>query len=155
MEFLKTTEYVQLTLRMLRRANYVPTLFPTEVYVLTAFRCCEHVSLWGACALSYSLHSLAFATRWNQKHPSYISIWLFLKFHVAVLLQRADYMRCLKLLTSCLNVLIVELDFRLSIWLFLKLYIRYFSWNCALKSALFPHANTQSPDETECNWSLR
>ena len=66
-------------LRMLRRADYVPTLFPTQVYVLTAFRGCEHVSLWGAYALSYRLLSLAFATRWNQKHPSYVSIQLFFK----------------------------------------------------------------------------
>ena len=52
MEFLKTTEYLPMVgvfdsieLRMLRRVNYVPTLFPTQVYVLTAFRGCEHVSL--------------------------------------------------------------------------------------------------------------
>ena len=32
-------------LRMLRRADYVPTLFPTQVYVLTVFRGCEHGSL--------------------------------------------------------------------------------------------------------------
>ena len=24
-----------------------------------------------------------------------------------------------------------------------------------IMSVLLPHANTQSPDETECNWSLR
>ena len=35
-------------LRMLRRAEYVPTLFPTQGYVLTTFCGCEHVSLWGA-----------------------------------------------------------------------------------------------------------
>ena len=33
-------------------------------------------------------------------------------------------------------------------------YIRYFNENSALKSALLPHANTQSPDDTGCNWSL-
>ena len=49
---------------------------------------------WG-----HSLLSLAFATRWNQKHPSYICI-CFLKFHLTGLLRKADYMRCLKLLTS-------------------------------------------------------
>ena len=32
-------------LRMLRRAEYVPTLFPTQGYVLTTFCGCEHVSL--------------------------------------------------------------------------------------------------------------
>ena len=66
-------------LRMLRRADYVPTLFPTQVYVLTAFCGQEHVSLWGAYALSHSLLSLAFATRWNQKHQSYVRIRLFFK----------------------------------------------------------------------------
>ena len=35
-----------------------------------------------------------------------------------------------------------------------SLYIKYFSENEALKSAIFPHANTPSPDETECNRSL-
>ena len=49
---------------------------------------------------AHSLLSLAFVTRWNQKHPSYGSIQLFLKFHLATLLQRGDYMRCLKLLAS-------------------------------------------------------
>ena len=29
-----------------------------------------------------------------------------------------------------------------------------YTWNYALKSALLPHANTQSPDVTEYNWSL-
>ena len=29
-----------------------------------------------------------------------------------------------------------------------------YSWNYALKSALLPHANTQSPAVTECNQSL-
>ena len=67
-------------LRMLRRADYVPTLFPTQVYVLTVFCGFEHASLWGACAFSHSLLSLAFTTRWNQKHPSYVSMLLFLKF---------------------------------------------------------------------------
>ena len=33
-----------------------------------------------------------------------------------------------------------------------SLYIKYFSY--ALKSALLPHANTQSPDVTEYNQSL-
>ena len=85
--FLKTTEYLRrmgvfdsIKLWMQERADYVPTLFPTQVYVLTAFRGCEHVvSLWGACTFSHSLLSLAFATRWNQKHQSYVSIQLFLK----------------------------------------------------------------------------
>ena len=89
---LKTTNYlrmmgvfVSIELWMLRRADHVPTLFPTQLYVLTAFCGCEHVSLWGACtlSLSYSLLSLAFTTWWNQKHPSYISHWLFYKSIVA------------------------------------------------------------------------
>ena len=64
-------------LRMLRRADYLPTQLPTHLLVLTAFRSCEHVTLEGCCALSYSLLSLAFATRWNPKHPSYVSTRLF------------------------------------------------------------------------------
>ena len=36
-----------------------------------------------------------------------------------------------------------------------SLHIKYFSSYYALKSALLPHANNQSPDETECNGSLR
>ena len=66
-------------LRMLRRADYLPTQLPTHLLVLTAFRSCEHVTLEGCCALSYSLLSLAFATRWNPKHPLYISTRLFCK----------------------------------------------------------------------------
>ena len=66
-------------LRMQRRADYVPTPFPTQGCVLTAFRGCESVNLWGACAVSHSLLSLAFATRWNKKHTSYVSIRLLLK----------------------------------------------------------------------------
>ena len=48
--------------------------------------------------LSHSLFSLAFATRWNQKHPSYVSIWLFLKFHVRVFLMIAVMFVCIKIL---------------------------------------------------------
>ena len=84
---LKTTKYLclmgvfdSIKLQMLKRVNYVPTLFPTQVYVLTAFHSCEHVSLWRACALSHSLLSLVFTIRWNQKHPSYVSIRLVLEF---------------------------------------------------------------------------
>ena len=32
-----------------------------------------------------------------------------------------------------------------------SLYIKYFNENYALNSALLPHANTQTPDVTECN----
>ena len=77
---LKTTEYlrmmdvfVSVELRMLRRADYLPTVI--------AFRGCEHVSLWGACNLSHILLSLAFATRWNEKHPSCVCLPLFLKLY--------------------------------------------------------------------------
>ena len=34
------------------------------------------------------------------------------------------------------------------------LYIKYFSLNYALRSALLPHAKTPSPDVPECNQSL-
>ena len=77
---LKTTEYLcmmdvfaSVKLQMLRRADYLPTVI--------AFRGCEHVSLWGACTLSHILLSLAFATRWNEKHPSCVSIPLFVKLY--------------------------------------------------------------------------
>ena len=36
----------------------------------------------------------------ESKHSSYVNIRVFLKFHLATLLRRADYMRCLKLLTG-------------------------------------------------------
>ena len=49
-------------LQMLRRADYVPTLFPTQVYVYTD--CFVAVNMW----VSHSLLSIAFATWWNQKH---------------------------------------------------------------------------------------
>ena len=67
---------------MIRRLDYVPTLLLTQGYVLTTFHHCEHVNLWGAYAFQHSLPSLAFATRLNQKHLSYVSIRLFLKFYI-------------------------------------------------------------------------
>ena len=48
----------------------------------------------------HSFLFLAFATRCNQKHSSYVTIWFFLKFRLAALLQRADYMKCFKLIIS-------------------------------------------------------
>ena len=63
----KTTSYLRMMdvfdsieMRMLREASYVPNLFPTQGCALSAFRGCEHLNLWGACALSHSLLSLAF-----------------------------------------------------------------------------------------------
>ena len=56
--------------------------------------------LWSRMGWAHSLLSLAFTTWWNQNYPSYISIQLLMKFHLATLLWRADYMICLKLLTS-------------------------------------------------------
>ena len=49
-------------LQMLRRAEYLPTRFPVQYELLTAFRRCKRVTLQGCYALSYSLLSLAFAT---------------------------------------------------------------------------------------------
>ena len=80
-------------LRMLWRANYVRLTCSqpqNSQYI--------HKLGWET-GWAHSLLSLAFATRWNQKHPSYICI-CFLKFHLTALLWKADYMRCLKLLTS-------------------------------------------------------
>ena len=64
-------------LRMLGRADYLPTRFPAHYEILTAFRSCKLVALQRCYALSYSLLSLAFTTRWNPKHPSYVSTRLF------------------------------------------------------------------------------
>ena len=64
-------------LRMLGRADYLPTHFSAQYGILTAFRSCKRVTLQGCYALSYSLLSLAFATRWNPKHHSYVSTRLF------------------------------------------------------------------------------
>ena len=52
---------------------------------------------WGI-GWAHSLLSLAFTARWNPKHTRYVSILLFLKFHLACLLRRPDNMRCIKLL---------------------------------------------------------
>ena len=64
-------------LRMIRRADYLPTCFPVQYEILTAFRSCKRVTLQGCYALSHSLLSLAFATQWYPKHPSYVSTRLF------------------------------------------------------------------------------
>ena len=66
-------------LRMLRRAGYLPTHFPAKYEILMVFCSCKRVTLQGCYALSYSLLSLAFATQWNPKHPSYVSTQLFCK----------------------------------------------------------------------------
>ena len=106
---LKTTEYLcmmgvfdSMELRMLRRAGYVSALSPVFHPILCGLRfmavmwTCECMrSLY---TLSHSLFSLVFATRWNQKHPSYVSIWLFLKFHVRVFLMIAVMFVCIKIL---------------------------------------------------------
>ena len=54
-----------IVLRMLRRVDYLPVHNPPNINVLTALCSFERVTLQGCCALSYSLVSLAFATRWN------------------------------------------------------------------------------------------
>ena len=71
-------------LRMLRRADYLPSQFPTQYVILTAFRSCKRVTLQGCYALSYSLLSLAFATRWNPKQPSYVSTRLFCEAKISL-----------------------------------------------------------------------
>ena len=73
-------------LRMLRRADYMPTHFPAQYEILTAFRSCKRVTLQGCYALSDSLLSLAFATRWNPKHSSYISTWLFCNYYDTIII---------------------------------------------------------------------
>ena len=87
-------------LQILRRADYVRE---RKLLNDSHFRSYETQSVhkpgWGI-GWAHSLLSLAFVARWNQKHPSYVSIRFFLKFHLAALLWRADYMRCLKLLAS-------------------------------------------------------
>ena len=66
-------------LQMLRRADYLPTQFPAQNEILTAFRSCKHVALQGYFTVSDSLLFLAFATQWNPKHLSYVSTRLFCK----------------------------------------------------------------------------
>ena len=59
-------------------STYVlPTQLPAQYEILTAFRSCKRVTLQGCYAVSDILLSLAFATRWNPKHSSYVSTWLF------------------------------------------------------------------------------
>ena len=66
-------------LRMLRRADYLPTQFPTQNEILTTFRSCRRVTLQGCSTVSGSLLSLAFTTQWNPKHSSYVRTLLFCK----------------------------------------------------------------------------
>ena len=71
-------------LRMLRTGDCLPTqAHPTQV--LTALRSFERVTLQGCYGLSDSLLSLAFATQWNPKHPTYVSTRLFFKLSAFVL----------------------------------------------------------------------
>ena len=82
-------------LQMLRRADYV-----RERKLLKDSHVHSHETqsvdkLGWRIGWAHSLLSLPFATRRNQKHPSYVSIRLFLKFRLAALLQRADFIRCL------------------------------------------------------------
>ena len=106
---LKTTEYLcmmgvfdSMELRMLRRAGYVSALSPVFHPSLCGLRfmavmwTCEYMR--NLYSLSHSLLSLAFATPWNQKHPSYVSIRLFLKFHVRGFLMIAIMFVCIKIL---------------------------------------------------------
>ena len=106
---LKTTEYLfmmgvfdSMELRMLRRAGYVSALSPVFHPSLCGLRfmavmwTCE--CMRNLYSLSHSLLSLAFATPWNQKHPSYVSIRLFLKFHVRGFLMIAIKFVCIKIL---------------------------------------------------------
>ena len=58
---------------MLRSADYLPTRFPAQYEILAAFRSCKRVTLRRCYALSDSLLSLAFATRRNSEHHSYVS----------------------------------------------------------------------------------
>ena len=87
-------------LRMLRRAHYVRKRKLLRDSHLHSHETQSVHKLGSETGWAHSLLSLAFATRWNQKHPSYVNIRLSLKFHLAALLPTADYMRCLKLLTS-------------------------------------------------------
>ena len=83
-------------LRMLRSERQSAS--SSETHMFTATKRNQYINL--EIGWTYSLLPLTFATRWNQKHSSYVSIRLLAKFHRAALLRRADYMRCLKLLTS-------------------------------------------------------
>ena len=63
---------------------------------------CEHVSLWGACALSHSLLSLAFTTRWN--HASIIC-----KYSVVFNILKNYYInRCLPLVVFWISFLDIQ-----------------------------------------------
>ena len=106
-KILKTTEYLRvmgffdsIKLRMLRRADYArERKFLKASHVHSYKMEAVHNLGWGI-GWAHSLLSLKFVTGWYQKHLSYVSSKLFLKFHLAALLRRVDYMRCLKLLTS-------------------------------------------------------
>ena len=64
---------------MFKATDYLPTRFPAQYEILTAFRNYKRVTLQGCYNFSDSLPSLAFTTRWNPKHPSHVSTRLFCK----------------------------------------------------------------------------
>ena len=82
----KTTEYLRMKsvldsieLQMLRRAEYMrerDILRESHVHSYETQSVRVGSIEWGA-GWADSLLSLAFATRWNPKHPSYVSIRLF------------------------------------------------------------------------------
>ena len=64
---------------MLRRADYVrERKLLRDSHVHSHETQSVHKIGWET-GWAHSLLSLAFAARWNQKHPSYVSIWLFFK----------------------------------------------------------------------------
>ena len=104
LRFLKTTKYVHMvgvfdSIRLWKRRDVIECNVLRDSHVHSQKIQTLH-KLGSRIGWAHSLLSLAFTTWWNQKHPSYISIQLLMKFHPAALLWRADYMRCLKLLTS-------------------------------------------------------
>ena len=58
-------------LRMLIKADYVPTLMPSKMESTDSVPWLWTCTLQGLYNLSHSLLSLALAAKWNPKHPSY------------------------------------------------------------------------------------
>ena len=97
-------------LRMLRRGNYMrERKLPRDSPVYNHEMQSVHKLGWET-GWAHSLLSLAFATRWNQKHPSYVSIRLFFKIPSRSSAAESRLYEMFKATDKLSYVLIVELS---------------------------------------------
>ena len=97
-------------LRMLRRGNYMrERKLPRDSHVYNHEMQSVHKLGWET-GWAHSLLSLAFATQWNQKHPSYVSIRLFFKIPSCSSAAECRLCEMFKATDKLSYVLIVELS---------------------------------------------